>query len=294
MEILKNSEPVVYFEVPNSLTSALFVVRKNDVQVGASAAATVSDGVAEVAIPYAATTTDGTVEVTLSFTYAANNYEQVQKYEVVTPYLTKSEIKYIVGDATDHEIEMIERAVRLIINAHCGQNFGKYIGPLNVTGGGESILRLPRRLISLNNINDNDYWSGAVNVRGGGWFLQTKTIGVPSIRADYYGYHYNPNTGVISAPPLSGVFGPFLENYEYVIDGTWGWDEVPEAVREAARLLVNDYACGDNNYRDRFLTSMTAADWRIQFHEGAFTNTGNVRANQLLSEFVLRRGWLVV
>ena len=67
-----------------------------------------------------------------------------------------------------------------------------------------------------------------------------------------------------------------------------------DQVKEAAKLLVNDYACAEQTYRDRYLTSMTAADWRIQFHSGAFLKTGNVRADQLLRDFVLKGGWAVI
>lgn len=294
MEILKNHEPTIYFEVPFSLTTASFTVSKNGAQLGGSSPASVSNGVAAVSIPYAVTASDGDVTVTLTFLHQSQSYQQQKKLEVVTPYLSRRDIRYIVGEeATNEEVEMIESSVRLIINAHCGQNFGKYIGSHSVTGSGEGVLRLPQRLISLTDINDNDYWANVVNLRGGGWFLQVKTVGVPTVRADLDGWHYDPSRGVISTP-WSGGYNSFLFNQEYVINGVWGWEDVPAAVREAAKLLVNDYACGDNNYRDRFLTSMTAADWRIQFHEGAFSHTGNVRANQLLSEYVLRRGWLVL
>jgi len=86
----------------------------------------------------------------------------------------------------------------------------------------------------------------------------------------------------------------FKEGVIYPISGVWGYEAVPESVKEAARLLVNDYACADSQYRDRYLTSMTAADWRIQFNSGAFVRTGNVRADQLLSEYVTTRGWGVI
>jgi hypothetical protein len=39
---------------------------------------------------------------------------------------------------------------------------------------------------------------------------------------------------------------------------------------------------------------MTAADWRIQFYSGAYLRTGNVRADQLLADYVVTRGWGVI
>lgn len=259
-----------------------------------------SGGKLSFTLPFSLSQSDKDYEANWKFNYnensAVHEYDQWVTINVVTPILPLDEIQQILGgEATSEEIGDIERAVRYIIQAHTGQFFGKFIGKKDVTGSGDSHLRLPMRLIKLVGINGNNLLNEAIALRGGGWYLRSKVWGVPSIRADYDGWHENPYT---SPAPIVGPYSRnvhnFIENIEYEIDGVWGWNSVPLAVQEAARLLINDYACGDSNYRDRFLTSMTAADWRIQFHEGAFSNTGNVRANQLLAEYVLRRGWTVI
>ncbi len=82
-------------------------------------------------------------------------------------------------------------------------------------------------------------------------------------------------------------------DYPFEITGDWGYKSVPAPVKEAARLLVNDYACSEQLYRDRYLESIKAADWRLQFSSRAWEYTGNVRADQLLSEYVIL-DWAVI
>ena len=53
------------------------------------------------------------------------------------------------------------------------------------------------------------------------------------------------------------------------------------------KLLVNDYACGEQMYRDRFLQSYKNADWRLQYYSAAYYDTGNARANLLLAPWVV-------
>lgn len=257
---------------------------------------TESNGLLFFNLPFFLSQSDKELQVRWVFNYTEGGqtyeYDNTTTVFVITPILPIDEIKSILDDnATDEEAYAVEKAVRYIIQAHTGQSFGKFIGKKSITGSGDSTLRLPSRLIKLNSVNDNTMWSNTLVIRGGGWYLTNRAFGLPSLRADYQGVHENPYT---STAPIGMTKHNFVKHVEYYLDGEWGWNNVPPAVQEAAKLLVNDYACGDSMYRDRFLTSMTAADWRIQFHEGAFANTGNVRANQLLAEFVVRRGWVVL
>jgi hypothetical protein len=257
-------------------------------------------------VPFSLVRSDKSYEVHIQFTYTEDGttyeYDEYFPLEVVTPILPFSEVKRILGaDFDDAEAVDVEKAVRHIIQAHTGQFFGKYVGKISVTGSGEPYLRLPRRLISFSAINGSTHWNSSVALRGSGWFLRAKSLAFPPpIRADWDGwneytagtYAYSGHTPIVA--PRTRALNNFQLNFEYEIDGVWGWNTVPAPVQEAAKLLINDYACADSNYRDRFLTSMTAADWRIQFHDAAFSNTGNVRANQLLAEYVLHRGWMVL
>jgi hypothetical protein len=238
---------------------------------------------------------DGTVRV--NWTFTAQTFGGTEPvvisdvYDVVTPILSRLEIFDIHPNATADEVVRIEKAVRHIIQAHTGQRFGYRTADLSVGGDDGTALMLPERLISLSTVNGVDV-DRHFDIDADGYLLRFYPWGVPPVKADYFGLHQHVG-GVIHNP--NGVkLGVFKRNVKYTLSGTWGWEEVPAAVREAAKLLVNDYACASQSYRDRYLTSMTAADWRIQYHSGAFLKTGNVRADQLLSDYVLKRGWAVI
>lgn len=212
--------------------------------------------------------------------------------KVVTPILTKSEIRDIDPDVfdTDAEVVKIEKAVRHIIQAYTGQEFGHYLGTQTVRGTASKALFSPKRIIELQAVN-GVFPAFKYQVDPDGYVIRHYPWGVPPVKADYHELHMHTG-GVIHDP--NNVRWAYWSNRSYELTGRFGWEEVPASVKEAAKLLVNDYACADSQYRDRYLTSMTAADWRIQFHSGAFVRTGNVRADQLLSDFVVTRGWGVI
>lgn len=257
-----------------------------------------------VIIPLRFVQHDSTLKVAWEIVYNEDSWfhtiNKTTTVDVITPILTKEEIRdidaYVFRE--DSEVFKIEKAVRHIIQAYTGQSFGYYVGTEHVRGSGGSALFLPRKLVRLEGINDSTYVSGysvdpeGYVLRKNGWEGPYGTFDVPPVKADFYGLHMHVG-GAIHDP--NGVrFQQWNTASTYSITGHWGYEEIPAQVKEAAKLLVNDYACADAQYRDRYLTSMTAADWRIQFHSGAFLRTGNVRADQLLSEYVVTRGWGVI
>ena len=270
---------------------------------------TYENGRYSVVIPFSLVQEDSELEVRWTFDYVENSIAQTfhdsTYVSVVTPYLPIREIALMLEDEDDFsedDIRELERATRHVINAFTGQNFGHSTQTLAVRGNGKSSLELPARCIRLNSVNGVDGSDQFYQVRGEGWYLGGPVVGTPPLRADFDGWHehsssYPPQTiwdsGPVISSPYQGAEISFIKNATYYLDGEWGWKRVPRKVQEAARLLINDYASGDTVYRDRYLTSMTAADWRIQFHSGAFRQTGNVRADQLLNDFVLQRGWFV-
>jgi len=260
--------------------------------------ASVANGEISVTIPLFLNQFDGNLSIQFSITYQEEGeiytINKAVPVNMVTPILSFAEIREIdpVVFATDADVIKIEKAVRHIIQAYTGQEFGHFIGEQTIKGSGSSVLFLPRKLLAINKFNGRDEAESFYQIGEDGYTLRFYNWGVPPVKADYYGLHMH--VGGVIHNPNSVSLGQFRDGNLYVVDGNWGWEEVPAAVKEAAKLLVNDYACADSQYRDRYLTSMTAADWRIQFNSGAFVRTGNVRADQLLSDYVVTRGWGVI
>lgn len=238
---------------------------------------------------------DQNLEVRWTLTYTENSMQYTLNrslhIEVVTPILTKREIREVWDTATDKEVLEIEKAVRHVIQAYTGQTYGMFVGTLPVRGEGNIALRTPRRLIELISV-DGRSASSNFTVDPEGHIVRHYPWGVPPVKADYHGLHmqrggiiHNPNNVKLTRWNAEKTFN---------LTGRWGYEYVPEPVKQAAKLLVNDYACGDSQYRDRYLVSMAAADWKLQFHSMAYTKTGNARADQLLSEYVVTRGWGVI
>lgn len=293
MELLTGTVPTITFNLPTPDTTVTNVTWTKDGVAQTPnlvPSLPIVNNMASVRLPYQPE--EVKIVVTWNFTVPnSGNHTKKETYQVVTPYISIPEVTEMAGeDFSPSDIVKMEAAVRHIINAHTGQTFGKETSTKVALGNGSRALALPARLISVNTINGVAL-PVSYNIGGDGWFITHPSFGIPPLRADYHGLH--ESNGVIENP--YGVrANQFGRDARFEIAGTWGWETVPDAVTEAARLLVNDYGSGDSLYRDRYLVSMTAADWRIQFSHGAFAKTGNVRADQLLSDYVLKRGWAVI
>lgn len=268
--------------------------------------------------------TQGEGNVSVNWTFSINNVpvEKVDRFSIVTPYLSIAEVKKIWPEASDEEAIEVEAAVRHIINAHTGQSFGYGVKTLTVEGHGETALRLPERCISVTGFSTltSTLNPKAIIIVSDGWYLKKSwatELSTMTSDSEYWGDYRDgvfdnniymdpdgdgegPFIGPLGSRPGGVIVAPgagrataWRNDYPFQITGLWGYETIPEPVKEAARLLINDYACSEIMYRDRYLESIKSADWRLQFSSRAWQATGNVRADQLLSEFVLL-DWAVI
>lgn len=299
MELWINTLNKVYLEdVPDVASTPSATWKKDGNDMGALPTATETAGDAwSTTIPYLQS--ECTVEVTWTFTVVGSgSFTRTDSYEVITPILTRRQIKAVWSTATDQQILDIESAVRQQIQAYTGQTFGKRVKTEIVLGNGEDALALPEKLDSLTGVATltETLNPEAGILVGDGWYLKMAFAEpLQALQTDnlyFSGYKYSEYGIVIEAPPLQrDLF--FRNDYPFAITGTWGYPAVPQAVQEAAKLLVNDYACSEQAYRDRYLDSIKSADWRLQFKDGAYRRTGNVRADQLLDDYVVFK-WAVI
>lgn len=248
-------------------------VIRGTTSVNATVAAQGSDW--KAAVPYSITNLDGDFTVEWTYIVEGNTYVKNFTHTVVSP---------LVPNAADPELEA---AVRYFIEAYTNNFFGCLTGTFNVQGTGHVALELPKRLVSLTDVTVNDqvYESAGFVITGDGWLVERApgiSLTIKDAPPDEYVPVYSNN---LIVPPYSPYNTMFKDNVSFAIKGVWGYENVPNDVLTAADLLYNDYACADAAYRNRFINSMRAGNWRFDLRDDAFAGTGNLTADRLLDKY---------
>jgi hypothetical protein len=293
MEIYRNDTANIDLKVPVSAVDGTFevIAYEGDTAMHTFPAPTQIPGGYRVTLPFSLVSNDRKLDVRWKFNYLQDSQTKTYEYsvgvDVVTPYVTLDEIKEAIPEATtltDNELKRLERRIRGVIDRYTGQYFGRYVGTKSVIGAGDGQLKLDARLIRLDNISGANVLyeapgvsaSGFYAVRGDGWYVGVSN---PTPDGDYVFQN------VIRDPDSMWARPEFKDNVVYQVSGTWGWDEVPAEVKEAALILCEDEICPQAEYRDRYLKSISGDGWRYEFTPNAYYGTGSVIADQLLEKF---------
>lgn len=299
MEIYRNELSNVDLKVPVAAVNGTFEVAAYEGNTLLYTFPTVMQipGGYRVTMPFSLVQSDKSMEIRWKFDYLENfvskEYNFTTNLSVVTPYVTLDEIKAAIPEAasfSDADLIRLERRIRGVIDTYTGQSFGRYVGTREVIGSGDEELKLSNRLVRLQNIaganiiysEDGISSPGLYTSRGDGWYVG---FSAPIPTGDYV------FENVIRDPDSVYKRG-FRDNVVYTITGTWGWDDVPATVKEAALILCEDELCPQSEYRDRYLKSISGDGWRYEFNPNAYYGTGSVIADQLLEEF--RRSTMTV
>lgn len=208
-------------------------------------------------------------------------YRDRQFVQIITPILDLKEISRVSGWTEDQDLRDLERRVRYAIQSYTGQNFGAFRANMDLIGNGDSRLPLPAPLLGVYSAN---FRIENISIRNDGWVLQAPTsaglaVGPRSLSDN--------DTAYYTGAPI--VINPrdakFRHGEPYSIFGLWGYHDVPNDVRQAARLLAVDYACDESLWRDRYIDSVRAGNWRFEVSERTFDGTGNVLADQILHPY---------
>jgi len=217
----------------------------------------------------------GSIKVNWSFNYSTLPFIVTECYKIVKPYASWNLFvdKFAQYNKAYADYVEAERVVRYVINSYCGQSFETFEAAIRVEGNGLDGLILPHPLLSETNVQ----WSDGYNViytdtdipweiSGNGWILRKQST-------------YD------SFDPVCEPHDKFKRNVIYTVTGVWGYECIPNPVVESARLLIEDYICPDQNYRNKYLDNIRSGDWRLEFNDWAFVGTGNATVDRLLKEY---------
>lgn len=246
-------------------------------------------------LTYRETQFDGQLQIEWAGTESDDTlFLRTSSVDVITPLVPISRLQTLFTNTnwTPDELKELENAVRVFIESYTGQSFGYEVGTYSIVGSGEKKIALPKRLIKFVTIAGGP--PGYFSVSNSGWYLymgNENYLTIKQMPPEEFVDNTTVVSGVIHVP--DSYWRQFRSGATYTITGEWGYYTVPEDVQEAAMLLANDYACGDNLYRERYLKSMKAGDWTMIFDSAAYRGTGNVRADQLLESY-RRQGMVII
>lgn len=235
-------------------------------------------------IPLSATTEERDLVVTWHYRAGGVNGTRTEHVTVVTPYVYPDEIydEYPqLAAKTYEEIKSMERRVRYIIDTICSQTFGKKKKTVKFYGTGEDFMFLNYRILSLDTMTANGIAAVTplpFKVMRDGWGFRLN----PSANFEYNLLNYDVKRDVYYGPGPNSS-GWFTTGTYYELTGVFGWDSVPADINLCAKILVGDYFCPQDAWRQKSVKQTSAADFDFTFFHDQ--GTGNVDVDRILSQY---------
>jgi hypothetical protein len=77
----------------------------------------------------------------------------------------------------------------------------------------------------------------------------------------------------------------FYEGYEYLVDADYGWKVIPEDIKEASAILVQDIVEDNLKYVNKYIESFDNDDFKIKFVKNFSAGTGNKIVDIILEKY---------
>ena len=242
----------------------------------------------------------------------------VDTLTIMRPYVDYS----LLGDTEEdlEEAKTYEAIARAIINAITG-GFLYQRQTVETVGLGNDYLSIPFRLNKLVSVHENDVlifdafpsdpeWK---NIRD---FAITPDRGAITIVLDGTGYNrlqgrpvngrrgasdsftkYNTNDSPnfqdmpYDSKNFSYQMGGspmFPVNYDYVVTVETGWPIIPQDIKQATMLLINDLKCNNLPYINSYIREYESDQFTLKFERDIFLSdkTGNRIVDRILSAYV--------
>lgn len=243
-------------------------------------------------------TTTRQVALTWEFTYNGSTYNRTELIYVVRPYFDADDFWSAypefaldgVEPKSVDEVQDVERKVRMRINHYCGQSFQDY-GELTkrVRGNGTNALQLPERIYYLESVKSGELvlferdGTGAVTTDTAIWYKDEPFL-ITKKGTESPHITFSDKDPVVST--VERTRSLFRSDRLYEVTGKFGWEYLPQEVQQAAVILGYELLQAEDRYRQKNVSVLRSADYRMEFGADHHTTTGNVDVDMLLDGFV--------
>lgn len=78
----------------------------------------------------------------------------------------------------------------------------------------------------------------------------------------------------------------FPSGWDYIVTVEAGWPIIPQDIKQATTLIVNDLRCNNIPYINSYIQEFNSDQFTLKFERGVFKDTGNRIADKILSAYV--------
>lgn len=100
--------------------------------------------------------------------------------------------------------------------------------------------------------------------------------------------NYSEATGYDTKVFTDGAGGSpmFPSNWDYVVEVDTGWPVIPQDIKQATQLIINDLKCNNIPYINSYIKDYKSDQFDLTFDDRVFKDTGNRIADKILSAYV--------
>lgn len=258
-------------------------------------------GMYEVYPPLQYTNRPRTLKLVWEYQVEGAPVSKEDKVFVSTSYVDLGEAANVLGVGADYsdpnkktyqEMLEAERYARRLIDTFTGQSFCLQDSSYTLYGNGTDTLPLPTKINKIHKIYSNDILlvnnlaQPPVNNWGYSVQISESGFGIRINRANMLDNTVYTANGMVP-PSITDTSGVFNNHDTYIVEGRFGWDEVPNEISMACLELMKDYFSKDRVWRNKYIKNISTFDWKFEYDTATFSGTGNNYVDQILSDYVI-------
>lgn len=226
----------------------------------------------------------------------------VDNLYIYRPYINPLTLADI--DCDQEEYINLERTARQIIDTLVG-GFYYTRGEVETVGLGADYLPLPKRANKINAVYENnvkvydridpidgqytyvlspDKTAMTIYVANEYNRLQSKEVRLPIAASDSFMLYGDDYDAVQALTEVKGA-AMFPKDWDYTVYGEWGWPVVPQDIKDATKMLINDMQCGKLSYIQKYVTEYQTDQFRVKYSDLSLKGTGNLLVDKILESY---------
>jgi len=202
------------------------------------------------------------------------------------------------------EYVALEQIARQIIDTLVG-GFYYETGAEEMNGLGADYLGLPRRANKINIVYENNVkvydrfdpidgqqnyiitpdGTGMTIAQSGVYNrLESKSVHMPVGASDSYMLYGDMYDQVAALTEIQGV-SLFPNGFDYTVYGDWGWSVVPNDIKNATKLLIDDIKCGKLDHISKYITEYQTDQFKVKYSNISLEGSGNLIVDKILQSY---------